>query len=293
MNAAAILGLGIQISIFITVLSFGMRASFTDIALLFRRPGQLLKALIAIFVIMPAFAILVVKIFPLNPVIVVVLISLSVSPIPPLFPKTAFKSGGEASFTFGLFAAVTFLSIIIIPLAFVVFDAISGRDAQFSETFLIKTLFITVVLPMALGMALHHLAPPFAARYADVFTKIGGILLIVSILPILIAILPTMWSLIGKGTLLALILFALVGAAAGYFLGGPDPKERAVLALATAARHPGIAIALAGANVDETLKKTVAAAVILYLFISAIVVAPFLKWLSGDKAAAKAGKKEA
>lgn len=290
MNAAAILGIGIQVSIFVTVVSLGMRASLSDIEALFRRPGQLIKALLAIFVIMPVFAILAIKIFALHSVIAIVLMALSVSPIPPIFPNTAFKSGGEASFTFGLFTAVTLLSIVLIPTAFVVLDALFARDAKFSEFFLMKTLLISALIPLVIGIALHRLAPAFCERFAGLVGKIGGILLLVSVLPILLALLPTIWSLVGGFQILALTLFALVGAAAGYFLGGPDPKERTVLALATAARHPGIAIALASTNVDETLRKTVAAAVILYLVISTIVVAPFLKWLSDDKTGAKAEK---
>jgi bile acid:Na+ symporter, BASS family len=290
MNALAILGLGIKISIFLTVLSLGMRASLSDITYLFRHFGQLLRALLAIFVIMPVFAILVVKIFALTPVIAVVLIALSVSPVPPLFPKSAFRSGGEASFTFGLFAAVTFLSIVIIPLAIVVFQAIFARETNFGEGLLIKTLLTAAVVPMMIGMALRHFAPGFSERFADPLAKIGGLLLIVAVLPILVAMLPTIWSLIGNKTLLVLIAFALVGATAGFFLGGPDPKERTVLALATAARHPGIAIALAGASAGEAPKKLVAAAVIFYLLISMIIVAPFLKWLAREKSKSATGE---
>ena len=133
MDVVAILGLGVKISIFMTVLSLGMRASLSDIAHLFRRPGQLIKALLAIFVIMPVFAILVVKNFALSPVVGVVLLALSVSPIPPMFPKKAFKSGGEAPFTFGLLAAVTLLSTLMIPLAFEVFDVFPARHAVFAS----------------------------------------------------------------------------------------------------------------------------------------------------------------
>lgn len=284
MDVLTILGLGIKISIFITVLSLGMRASVSDIAHLFRRPGQLIRALLAIFVIMPVVAIVVVKAFTLSPVIRVVLVALSVSPIPPMFPKKAFKSGGDASFTFGLLAGVTILSVVIIPLAFVVLDVVVGRDTQVSQPFLMRTLATAVLLPMAIGMAVRYLAPRFSEGFANVLAKIGGGLLLASFLPILIVLLPTIWSLTGNGTILAFVVFALAGVTAGYFLGGPDPKERTVLALASASRHPGIAIALASANVvDETPKQVVAAAVIFYLLISAIVVAPFLKWLSRDE----------
>jgi hypothetical protein len=183
-----------------------------------------------------------------------------------------------------LLAAVTLLSVIIIPLAFAVLDVVVGRDTQFSQPFLIKTLATAVVVPMAIGMALRYLAPKFSEGSADVIAKIGVVLLLISVLPILIVLLPAIWSLTGSGMTLAFIVFALAGVIAGYFLGGSDPKERTVLALATTSRHPGIAIALASANVvDETPKQVIAAAVILYLITSTIVVAPFLKWLSRDE----------
>jgi len=294
MNLVTILGRGIEISIFLTVLSLGIRASLSDIVYLFRRPRQLIRALTSIYVIMPVFAILLVKNLNLNPLIKVALVALSVSPIPALFPKKVFKSRDEASISFGLLAAVSLLSIIAIPLAFVLFDAVFIRETYYSESWIIQTILTKVLLPMAIGMALRCFAPAnLSDRFGGIIAKIGEILLIVSVLPIVIFILPEMWSLIGRGTLLALILFALVGATAGYFLGGPDRKGRTVLALATTSRHPGIAIALASANLGDTPKEMVAAAVILYLIVSAIVVAPFLKRLSGDQAGEKAASGKA
>ena len=59
-------------------------------------------------------------------------------------------------------------------------------------------------------------------------------------------------------------------------LGGPDPDDRAVLALATASRHPGVALAIASANFPgQTL---VPAAVLWYLIVSALVSIPYLTW---------------
>ena len=278
-----ILILGVMISVFITVLSLGMRASLNDVLCLFRRPGLLMRALLSMFVIMPVVAILMVKSFDLDPVIKVALVVLSVSPIPPLFPKKAFKSGGEASFTFGLLAAISLLSIIAIPLVFVLFNAVFIREAKFSESWIVQTILVKILLPLVIGMALRQFAPAWSERYGHIVEKAGGILLLASFLPVLILILPTIWSLIGVPTMLAIVLFALVGAASGYFLGGPDPNERLVLAMATATRHPGIAITLAITNAGETPKKLLVAAVILYLIVSAIAVTRFLKWLSGRK----------
>jgi bile acid:Na+ symporter, BASS family len=278
-----ILILGVMISVFLTVLSLGMRASLNDLVCLFRRPGLLIRALLSMFLIMPIVAILMVKSFDLDPVIKVALVVLSVSPIPPLFPKKAFKSGGEASFTFGLLAAISLLSIVAIPLVFVLFNAVFIREAKFSESWIVQTILVKILLPLVIGMVFRQFAPAWSERYGQIVERAGGILLLASFLPVLILTLPTIWSLIGVPTILAIVLFALVGAASGYFLGGPDPNERVVLAMATATRHPGIAITLAITNAAETPKKLLVAAVILYLIVSAIAVTPFLKWLSGRK----------
>jgi BASS family bile acid:Na+ symporter len=85
-----------------------------------------------------------------------------------------------------------------------------------------------------------------------------------------------MVSLVGNGTLLAMVLLVLVGLAAGHLLGGPDPEDRTVLALSTATRHPAIAIAIAHANFPD--QKLAPAAVLLYVVVSVIAGMPYLKW---------------
>jgi hypothetical protein len=72
----------------------------------------------------------------------------------------------------------------------------------------------------------RYAAPRSSEGIADVLAKIGGILLIVSVFPILIVMLPRMWPLTGSGMIMAFVVFAVAGVTAGYFLGGPDPKER-------------------------------------------------------------------
>jgi BASS family bile acid:Na+ symporter len=85
-----------------------------------------------------------------------------------------------------------------------------------------------------------------------------------------------MVSLVGNGTIVAIVAFSLVGLVVGHLLGGPDSDDCAVLALATASRHPGVALAIASANFPG--EKVVPAAVLLYLIVSAIVSIPYLTW---------------
>jgi BASS family bile acid:Na+ symporter len=93
---------------------------------------------------------------------------------------------------------------------------------------------------------------------------------------------------IGNGTLVVLVAFTLLGLAVGHWLGGPDPDERTVLALAAGARHPGIAMAIAGLNFPEQ-RVEVLAVVLLHVIISGIVATPYVLWRKRSHAGVVAG----
>ena len=59
-------------------------------------------------------------------------------------------------------------------------------------------------------------------------------------------------------------------------LGGSDDEDRSVLALASAARHPGVAMAVASANFPD--QKLAPAAILLYLLLSALLSIPYVVW---------------
>ena len=287
MSFLMIIGIAIKLSLFLVVLSFGLAASFGDVLYLFRRPSKLIRALVSINVIMPVFVGLMIALFNFQPVVEIALVALSVSPVPPILPNRAFKTGGGKSFTFGLLAAASLLSLAMIPLVLNIFAAIFRREAQFSEQSVITTILTSVILPFAVGMSIRHFAPDFSERVAAPLGKIAMIILLLAALPIVLGMLPVLWEIIGNGTILAIAAFALVGVTFGHFLGGPDPHERSVLALATSSRHPAIAIALTSANVDETETKLAMGAIILYILVSGIVAAPYLAWLDKDRSEEK------
>jgi BASS family bile acid:Na+ symporter len=280
MNATAIVGILVQISLFLVVMGFGLQASREEMIYMLRHPRKLLKSIISINVIMPVFACLLVTLFTFHPIVEVALVAVAVSPVPPILPGKESKAGGNRPFTYGLLAAVSLLSVIVIPLTFKILQAVFNREANFSELFIAKTIGVGLILPFAFGMLVQRLAPGFAARYAGMIGKVGMILLIVAFLPVLLSLLPVMWELIGNGTILAIVAFTVVGLIVGHLLGGPAPRDRTVLAIATVSRHPAIAIALASANVGEGESKTAVAAVLLYLLVSSVAVAPYIRWVT-------------
>src|SRR5262249_24322993 len=150
-----ILVLLIQVSIFLSVLSFGMMASWDDVMYLFRRPGQLIRALLSIYVIMPILMLLIALFSVLNPAVKVALVALAVSPVPPVLPGQTLKAGGSRAFTFGLLAAVSLLSIVVIPLVLGIFDRLIPGEARFSVASIFTTVLTSAVVPIVIGMLIR------------------------------------------------------------------------------------------------------------------------------------------
>ena len=276
MPIAALIVLGIKISIALTVLGIGLSTMRGDALSLFRDPARLVRSLIAMQLIVPLFAILVARTFDLEMPVKIALVALAVSPVPPIWPKRSIQTGGEETYTIGLLVASVVLSIVIVPIAVAVFQSIFSMPLQTSPADVGEVAFATVLAPLFVGIEIRRLWPQFARRVAPKVTNIGFALLVACALPLLFRAFPSFAILIGNGTLLTMIAFVLVGLGAGHLLGGPSDNQRTVLALASATRHPAIALAVATANFPN--EKLVPAAVLLYLLVSVIVSTPYLMW---------------
>jgi BASS family bile acid:Na+ symporter len=282
-SAATLILLAVQLSLVLMVFSIGLGASVGDVTYLFRQPKLLIRSLLSLNVVMPLFAVALAKSFDFTPLVKAALVLLAISPLPPIFPKKSQKAGGRFSYAIGLLVAATVVSIFFIPLAMKLLGRAFDLSLEMSPGRVVTLVLWTLLLPLAAGVAVHRLSPAFAERAGPTIGKVGGILLLLGLVPILVKVWPAMMTLIGNGTLFAMVVFALVGLAAGHLLGGPDPEDRVVLALSTATRHPGIAIAIAQVNFPG--EKLAAGAVLLYLLVSAVVAIPYMKWTKRPRAA--------
>jgi bile acid:Na+ symporter, BASS family len=283
MSAATLILLAVQLSLVLMVFSIGLGASVGDVTYLFRQPKLLIRSLLSLNVVMPLFAVALAKSFDFTPLVKAALVLLAISPLPPIFPKKSQKAGGRFSYAIGLLVTATVVSIFFIPLAMKLLGRAFDLSLEMSPGGVVTLVLWTLLLPLAAGVAVHRLSPAFAERAGPTIGKVGGILLLLGLVPILVKVWPAMMTLIGNGTLFAMVVFALVGLAAGHLLGGPDPEDRVVLALSTATRHPGIAIAIAQVNFPG--EKLAAGAVLLYLLVSAVVAIPYMKWTKRPRAA--------
>lgn len=273
MSIAALLPLAINLSIALIVFGLGLGASLNDAAYLIRRPGLLLCSLLSMNIVMPVFALLMVSLFQLHPAIELAIVALS--PVPPFLPSTQTKGGGTAPYVVSLLVMTAILSVIVVPLGIWSIEAVEHVQADIPR--LALSLALTVTLPLVAGMILHDLFPSIASRMVRPASLLGTGLLVVSVLPVLVTEWGLVWSMVGNGTLVILVVFAVVGIAVGHMLGGPNPHDQVVLALATASRHPGVAIAVAAVNTEHI--APVAAVVIWHLVVGSVLAGPYLKWM--------------
>jgi BASS family bile acid:Na+ symporter len=276
MNLQTLIPIVLKVSVLLNVFAIGLRVSAQDATYLFRRPGELARALLAMNVLMPLFAVILISSFDLRPAVRIALVALSLSPIPPLLPNKMVKAGGTDSYAIGLLTAVGLLAIIFVPFAVEIIERVRQVPLQMTAASIATLIFVTTMLPLGLGVAVHSFVPALAERMAKPIAQIAGIGLLACVVAILFAAAPAIWTLVGNGTVIALAAFVLFGLTIGHFLGGPVPENRTSLALSTASRHPGIALALAQANFPE--QKLAMAAVLLYLLVNAIVAIPYLLW---------------
>lgn len=266
-------------------IALGLKCGHGELVSVFRRPMLLLRAIIAVKVVVPIAALVMVSLFPLEPAVRGAILVMSVSSVPPVAPERALKAGGAEAYTYGLYAAMVLLSVITVPLSVALVSRLYGYSIPITWRPVAAEVLEKVTLPIALGLAIRFLAPRFAARAAPILGRLASILLVIGVVPILFLELPKILTLIGNGTVLAMALVVAVALAAGQLLGGPGPRQGASLAMMAALRHPGIALTIvSAAGVEGLLRQRVVAAIVAFLVVSALVAIPYQMWLRRRRA---------
>lgn len=277
MTLASLILLALQSSIFLLVLSIGLKADFGAAFYLFRRPGALLRAFVSMGLVVPAFAVALAVTFHLSHAVEVAVIAIALSPVPPFLPLKAMKAGGEQAYTIGLLVAASLVSIVWVPLFLDLISPIYSTRLGMPPIAIAKLVAFSVLLPIAVGILVRHFLPALANRAARPLMLTAALFMAVALIPVLVVEWRPVLSLIGNGTVLALAALVAVGLAAGHFLAGAEPGERTVLALASGTRHPGVAIAIAHVNFPDD--KLVLPAVLIYLIVCTLVSIPYVQWM--------------
>ena len=267
------------------VLTVGLKAAPGDLLYVLRRPKLLGKAILAVAIIPPVAAAVLIWFLPLDPIVKTGIMLMAMSPVPPLVPGQELGLGARKEYAYGVYVAMALLTFVTVPVAFDLAARLFGHDRTIPFSLIGKTLLTGVLAPLAVGLAINRLAPNLAARAAPWVYKLSLLLVVLVFLPIIASVWPAIMPLFGNGTILAMVVLAAIALIGGHLLGGPDVVDRGTLAIASSVRHPGIAMLIANTAFTD---KRITAAVLLFLIVSLVVGTLYKIWFKRRMASIRA-----
>jgi bile acid:Na+ symporter, BASS family len=273
--------LTIQLSVVCIVFSLGLMSTMADLLYLWRRPALLVRSLVAMLVVMPIVAVGLTQWVDARTTAKIALIAMAISPMPPLLPRREVNAGGHQPYAVSLLATLALLAIVTIPLSAELLAAYYRRPLTGSASAIARLAFASVLLPLVAGIAVREWTT-VARRLAPPTSQLGMWLLVAGLLLLLSGTWRGVWGAVGDGTVIMVAAFVALGLVVGHLMGGPDPRQAAVLGLSTACRHPAIALSAASANFPG---EQFAATVLLYQIVAVVLLTPYVIWSRGRIAA--------
>ncbi|HPW09798.1 MAG TPA: hypothetical protein PK154_01655 [Methanoregulaceae archaeon] len=222
-------------------LSMGLSLPVSLIRGSLQKPILLLSLLIVNFILVPIAASLIVSYLFLPSGASTGLVLLSLSAGAPSLYSWLRHQGGDGALLAPHLAILCLVSIIFIPLMLPFLFPV-GWDYLWMAFFYLGIL-VLVPLLAALYFSPRHEAA--ASRWSPVIDKVSWIALGVTVITMLILFTTAFFEVPGTISLIAAVLFVLVGYLAGYAAGGRDPGVRRIFAMVTAPRNLADALIVA------------------------------------------------
>lgn len=261
-------------TIMLQVLAVGVQADPASLLTCVRRPLWLIRIILAMFIGVPLLGVALAKISSAPFAMKVSLLLMAMAAVAPLLPRKLLKLGVGAAFSDSLAAVTMVLAIPLVPITASALGAMLGREMVVPVVSVAGTLASTFLVPFAVGMALRKMLRERATRIGEWANTISSIML-AGIVLVLIGlqfgtILPMLWQ-----SLPLVVAFAAGALFIGHVLGGPDPRERTALAIATVTRHPGLALLMATSSFPNV---QVLPPILSVIIGCAIVSIPYTAW---------------
>ncbi len=228
-----------------SMLSMGLSLRFSQILLPGTRRSTVLGVFLANFLVVPAIALTLGQLIPLNPSIAIGLLLLAAGSGAPLLPKLVQIARGHLALATSLVVMLMVTTIIFLP---VVLPLLIGSHVAANRWDLARPLIFYMLVPLALGLSARRWLPGTPARLLPVTNGVANVAFVVAIARLVVVNAEGLGRALGTGPLLAAVVFLVGSFLAGYFLAGSNPADRLVGGLATAQRDISAALLLATTN---------------------------------------------
>ena len=242
----------IWIFVVTSIAAMGLNLTLPEVLAPWKKKWLLSISLVANFVVVPLFALFILYLFPLDIDLATGLILVAAAAGAPSLPKAMDIIGGNVAYAVGLTMILIIVTIFYMP--FMLPYLIEGVHVDQSSTALYLIVFM--LIPLIVTMAIRAKIPPAARILYPVVDRVSDLSIIAVLLIYTVALFTSDFS-VKAGTLLGLkgaavaILFILGSFAIGYVMGGPDLRNRQVLAFGTGFRNVSAALVVVSANFTD------------------------------------------
>jgi BASS family bile acid:Na+ symporter len=241
----------------------GLGLSVGEILAPLRNARLVAVALVANFIVLPAGAIGLGRLIGLDEAFAIGLLLLASAAGAPFVPKLAQLARGNIAFGVGVMVLLMVVTVGYLPLALpVLLPGVTVDPFKIA-----RSLFLLMLLPLAVGLAGRAKLQVLAARVKPVLDRVSSLSLVVLMIAITGANLRNVLSVFGTGGIIAGLLLIALGFGTGWLLGGPGRDTRSVLALGTAQRNIAAALVVASGFADPKVVVMVVVVAIVGLFV--------------------------
>ena len=249
MRELLLTGANLAVVVFVvsSTLGVGLRLSVQQIVRPLTNGRLVALSLAANFIAAPLGTMAISRLLGLEEALGIGLLLCALAAGAPFLIKLAEIGKGDMAFAVGLMVLLMVVTVGYMPAVLPLL--LEGTSVDPMN--IARSLIVLMLIPLAVGLALHARAATVAARLSPIVGKVSGIGMILVIGLTTAAHLRSVIGVVGSFALLAAVLMTLFCAAVGWMLGGPREGTKGVLALGTGQRNTAAALVVAGQNFSD------------------------------------------
>jgi bile acid:Na+ symporter, BASS family len=266
MDVAALIKVLNVVALAAIMLSIGLGVRIEQIVAALRKKRLVLSAVTVNFVLVPLVTSGLLRLLEAEALVAAGFLILAVCPGAPVGPPFTALAKGDVAFATGSMIILAGLSAVLAPaiLTLVLPWFADEGHLRFDYLAIVKTLFVTQLLPLGIGLAIYAAWPKIAERSAKPLALIANLLLLALVGLILANHFEMLQAVRLRGWLGMLLLLG-ASLTMGWYGGGSDRAMRRAMAITTGVRNAAVGLVIASANFAGTAAVT---AVVAYAFVS-------------------------
>lgn len=285
---SALLSLSVLVFAASSMLSAGLGHRLSEVVGPLRHPGDVLRVLLANFVLVPLLAFIVLRLLdPPTPLAIGLFLTATAAGAPFLV-KLAVMADADLGLSTTLLLLLLPVTIVYMPIVV----PFAVPEAEVSAVAIARPLVLTMLLPLALGLMVRAQREPLAVALQPLFGKLSSISLVALIAATIVANLSGILAVFRTSAILAVVIVIAGAFGIGFLLGGPSMRRREVLGLGTAQRNISAATVVATQVLDDPPVVTMVVVTSLVGFAVLFPLAALLRRYSALPAGATAPRRE-